>query len=889
VPLVVAGIPVGAMYGLAAVGLILVHRATRNLDLSQGAAATAAAFTMHRLRVDAGVPAGVATAAGLVVAALVGCAGAALARRIGPGRPLAAVVSSLALGGLVLAGCTAAFGTETEFVPPMLTGLSLRVAGTVLSGQQVLVLASALAVVTGGAVALRRTWTGLAWTGLAGDRRAGFVVGLPVRRLEASSYVAAAVLAGAAGMLLAPLLFLDTVQMTVFFLVKPFAAAVVAGLMSLPAALAAGLAIGVAESTLVKVQAVPALGEAVPFALVVLASLPARLGGRWAGGARESSGPPLASGPSRPPGRGPVWPGLALTGLLSVVGPHLGGYWSTIVQLGGITAVLAAAHVVLTGWVGQLSLATPALAGIGAVVAARSATGMGLPFPLPLLAGAAAGALAAGMVGVLLARWARGVLFSAATLTFALACAGALFSLPGFVGPASARSPAAPRIGPVAFSGPRYTWVVVAVAGGVFALLRLLGRSRLGAAMQAVREHEPAAVALGIPAARIRWAAFVVTGALAGVAGALTAFQLRAVAVEQFHPLTALPVLSVAIVGGIESLWGAVLGAALLTAGPELLRDVSSATVAAALPPAVLLLAVTLRPAGLVSLAPRSWSRPAASTGRAPGRSEGAAETPLLVENVTVSCGRTPLVDGMSLAVGPGELVALIGPNGAGKTTLFDAISGFVTPGRGRIALGGRRVDGLRPARRLAAGCGRTFQSGGLFPRLSLRDNVDLPRRWHRLDGPPAGELLAAAGVTAPDRAAADVPPGVARAAELVRLLALRPSVLLLDEPTAGLGRTESDALLRFLRDSAGRAAVLIIEHDLRVVAVTDRVVVMDQGRLLAAGRPDAIRQDPAVIAAYLGPPPPPPSGPDGPPCQTGPTSAEGASDGLPPGGRHKG
>jgi sulfate-transporting ATPase len=454
---------------------------------------------------------------------------------------------------------------------------------------------------------------------------------------------------------------------------------------------------------------------------------------------------------------------VALVAVLVFAAPHLGGYWATIVQLGGISALVAASHVVLTGWVGQLSLAAPALAGIGAIVAARAATGPGLPFPLPLLAGAAAGALAAAVAGVLLARWARGVVFAAGTLAFAAACSGALFSVPAFVGSAAARSPAPPAFGAYGLSGPRYTTVVIAAVAVAFGLLRLLGRSRFGGAMQAVREHETAAVALGIPAGRIRWAAFTVTGALAGLAGALTAFQLQAVAVEQFHPLTALPVLSVAVVGGIESLWGAVVGAALLTAGPELVRHLHAATLAAALPPAVLLVVIALRPGGLASLAASAGRRPAAG-GRAAGPASPAAPAwwrpiaavrrrplapaatapqrrpaePLLVEELVVTFGRLRAVDGMTLAVGPGEVVALIGPNGAGKTTLFDAVSGFVEPAGGRIALGRDRLDGRPAARRLSAGVGRTFQAGGLFPRLSLRDNVDLPRRWHRIAGPPA-------------------------------------------------------------------------------------------------------------------------------------------------------
>jgi branched-chain amino acid transport system ATP-binding protein len=147
----------------------------------------------------------------------------------------------------------------------------------------------------------------------------------------------------------------------------------------------------------------------------------------------------------------------------------------------------------------------------------------------------------------------------------------------------------------------------------------------------------------------------------------------------------------------------------------------------------------------------------------------------------------------------------------------------------------------------------RTFQSGGLFPRLTVQENIDLARRWHRL--PPAGdELFQANGLSSyADRPARALPHGTARIAEILRAVSLRPKVLLLDEPASGLGRKESDALMNLVRETAGDAAVLLIEHDQHVVAMADRAVVMHLGRVLAEGPPSEALRHPEVVAAYLG------------------------------------
>ena len=847
-PLLIAGLPVGAMYGLAALGLVVVHRATRNVDLSLGAVATAAAFTYHRLSMDGALPEPIAALAALGVAAGLGLVGAAATRVLGPDRPLAAAVASLALAGLVLATCTALFGNDTEFVPPLFPGFRAEVAGTVLSGHQLLVLGASAVVVVAGALVLRRSATGMAWTAVAGDRVGASVVGLPVRRIETLSSVTAAVLAGGAGILLAPLLFLDPVQLTVFFLVKPFAAAVVAGLHSLPGALAAGLAIGVLESMSVRVQGIPGLGEAVPFAVLAVALLLRR-----ERGGREVPNAALDRSPSRVPGRGRVWPALFLGTALMLWAPHQSPYQATITQLAGTTALLAATHVVMTGWTGQLSLAQPAFAGIGAITAARLGAGAGWPLPATLLAGVVAGGVAAAVVGAPTAARAQGIRFASFTLAFSAACAGALFLWEPFAGQAEDRALEAPSIGSLQLGGPRFTWVVLVAGALAFGCLRRLARSRWGAAMLATREHPLAAVALGIPAAAVRWIAFAVTGAVAGLAGALSAHQLQSVAVEQFHPLTALPLVSVAAVGGIESLWGAVIGATFLTLAPEALRHTATPTVAAFVAPAALVLTVLLRPGGITSL----------RTGRpSPRRHHGAVAEPgagahapgsLVVDRLRVSYDRFVAVDGVDLSVAPGELVALIGPNGAGKTTVLDAISGFVRPSAGRLVLDGADLA-QRPARaRAGAGVVRTFQAGGLFPRLTLQENIDVVRRWHRL--PPVDEQLLVTTGLVPflDRPANALPHGTARIGEITRAVSLHPKLLLLDEPAAGLSRRESEELIALVRGNAGTAAVLLIEHDQHVVALADRAVVLHLGKVLTDGPPAEALRHPDVVTAYLG------------------------------------
>ncbi len=241
------------------------------------------------------------------------------------------------------------------------------------------------------------------------------------------------------------------------------------------------------------------------------------------------------------------------------------------------------------------------------------------------------------------------------------------------------------------------------------------------------------------------------------------------------------------------------------------------------------------------------------------------------VQNVSKSFGNLLAVRGVSLRVAPGELRAVIGPNGAGKTTFFNLISGFFPPSAGTIRFDGRDVTRLPAHRRVTLGMARTFQVTEIFPELSVFENVRIStevacgyrlRPWigraHRADvARRVEEGLARAGLASKsDRLVGELAHGDQRATEIAMALALQPRLLLLDEPTAGMGEQETYEITRLV----GRLhreqdlTIVLIEHDMRVVFhLADRISVLDQGALLAEGSPKEIAASQEVQAAYLG------------------------------------
>ena len=247
----------------------------------------------------------------------------------------------------------------------------------------------------------------------------------------------------------------------------------------------------------------------------------------------------------------------------------------------------------------------------------------------------------------------------------------------------------------------------------------------------------------------------------------------------------------------------------------------------------------------------------------------------LTVSDVGIAFGGLQAVDGVGFAVGPREVLSIIGPNGAGKTTLFNIVSGIYRPSRGRVTLEGADVTGLAPEALAARGLSRTFQNLQIFARMSAVENVMVGRHLRERTGlvadllrlpsvarqnnatrAAAMERLEAVGLDAhADRPAGALPYGALKRLEIARALASEPKVLLLDEPAAGCNAVETEEIERLVRRIADAGvAVVLVEHDMRLVMrISDRVLVLDRGRPLAEGPPGEVRENPAVIEAYLG------------------------------------
>ncbi len=547
-----------------------------------------------------------------------------------------------------------------------------------------------------------------------------------------------------------------------------------------------------------------------------------------------------------------------------------GGYTQFVIGLVALTTILGAGLNVLYGLTGLVSLGQVGFFAIGAY-ASGIATLSGLSFwvALPLSAGIAG--VAGGLLAVPAVRMA-GPFLAMVTIAFAFivehgavewrSLTGGQNGLMGFPMPA---------IGGYLFSERDLVLLSVVLAGLSLYLFRRLADSGWGMAMTGMRDAEIAASSLGYRPFVIKSAAFVIAAALAGLAGGLFTPLMMFIAPSNFPFSQSILFLFAILIGGSGTVLGPLAGALVTVLLPEFLSGLAEYRLLffGGLLIGVLLLA----PRGIVgtvsSFMPtrRQEIAPASVADVETVLCKEGSGVLLELDTLGISFGGVRAVDEVSLSIRPGEVTSIIGPNGAGKTTILNMVSGFYAPSDGRILLGGKNLAGA-PAHAVArAGIARTYQTTKLFENLSVVANVvsglsrgALGNPW--IDVQSAGNLELAAGLLRfcgyqgdLEKRAGDLPHVDRRLVEIARAMAMRPEILLLDEPAAGLMRADKEALGNLLSRIAGLGlSVVLVEHDMDLVmGISDRILAVDAGTPIAFGTPAEIQVDETVIAAYLG------------------------------------
>jgi ABC-type branched-subunit amino acid transport system ATPase component/ABC-type branched-subunit amino acid transport system permease subunit len=595
--------------------------------------------------------------------------------------------------------------------------------------------------------------------------------------------------------------------------------------------------------------------------------------------------------------------------LLIIAGLSVPRFYSAASDMNDMTGILiflmvAVSATVLTGWAGQLSLGQFAFVALGAYLTAYYGQSLGF---LPSVAlGTLWGVGIAMVIGIPALR-VRGLYLAIITLGFALAVSEYVLLTDRlntyFTGYGSRLTPPVldvPFIGKMDLATDKdaYYYMCFAALMIVIAMVSHLRRTGIGRTLLAVRDNETNAATFTVSPTRAKLIAFGLSGGVAAFAGGLFAAQNATMFPTYFLPEQSIRVLSVAVVGGLTSVTGAILGTLVVVAIPLVFSNTQELQLfASGLGMLVLLMYM---PGGLISVLQSgrdqlleyvarrtSWEPPkgratsdvatlsAHDRAEAPVSKSGEPVVPLRIDDVKVRFGGVFAVNGVSIEVRPGEVVGLIGTNGAGKTTLMNAISGTVKA-TGSVEVFGDRLDRMAPYRRARHGMGRSFQNARIFGGLTVRETIMVALEARErslllpsLTGLPpstfaetrkrkqAGAIVSYLGLGRyADSILSELSTGTRRIVELGAMLALDTRLMLLDEPTAGVAQRETEAfgpLIKAIQKDLG-CAILIIEHDMpMVMSISDRIYCLEAGEVIAEGNPDEVRHDPAVIASYLG------------------------------------
>ncbi|WP_328350957.1 branched-chain amino acid ABC transporter permease/ATP-binding protein [Streptomyces sp. NBC_00445] len=874
------GLGLGALYALTAQGIVLIYRGSGVLNFAHGAIGMAGAYVQWELAVQQGMPYWPAVACGVAASALLGLLTHLLViRPLRRASSLARLVGTLAVFIVLTAVAVKRYGDSVQLVAGKLPNRLLEIAGAKVSEDRVWLLGIAIAVTVVLHVLYRRTLFGLGTTAVAENQSAAASLGWSADLIAAANWGLGSALAGLTGILIVPVIGLSVTGLTTLLL-SALAAALVGRFSSFPVTLAGGLLIGVVQSELTRFGSdVTGLAASVPFlfiALVLVArgkALPLR-------GTFLDRMPTLGTGRVRPV---PLAVAVAVGLLLVSVSSPL---WADAITTTLVLSLIILSIIVVTGYAGQVSLAAYALAGTGAFIAGHVAADWGWPFELALLAGVL-GTVPIGLLFALPAVRTRGVNLAIITLGLATTLETMVFqntdlaTTPGSDGIAVGKQ----TLFGISISGvdhpQRYATVVLVMFVAATLVVANVRRSRSGRRLVAVRANERAAAALGIDVRAAKLYAFGLSSAIAALAGVLTGFRSTSVVLSDFASFDSITVLGLAVIGGVGFLVGPLFGATFAAGtvgarfGDLVLPGLSEWM------PLIGGIILVLTLVGNQDGIGRELAKQAARVDRRTKPLEvdalteqtvdRAAPLSLHVEGLTVRYGGVVAVDGLSFGIEPGQVVGLIGPNGAGKTSAIDAVTGFTRAASGQVRLGERDITRAPVHRRAAAGLSRSFQSLELFEDMTVLDNLyaacDRPGPWTYLTDLirpgsrplPAHVLVAVREFGLQDslnRPVGDLSYGERRLLAIARAVAASPSVLLLDEPAAGLSEDETRELAHLVRRLAEEwgMGILLVEHDVdMVMSVCDQVVVLDFGRRISVGTPEEVRGDAAVRAAYLG------------------------------------
>ena len=857
------GVVNGMVFGLLALGVVLVYRSTRVINLAVGNMGLPATGLMALLVINYNFPywlaLPIALAVGIAVGALIE---RAVIRRLFDAPRVIVLVATIGIGQLmqaVLASYPDLERTRGQRFPAPLTFIWDDVLGLRITGPKLTILVLVPLLAVGLSWFLNRTVFGQTVQASATNADLARLSGIDPKMVQLFVWTIAGLLATISLLLLSAnrgsiggLSNLGPNTMA-----RALAAAVIAGMVSFPRALAAGVTIGVVQA---HVQFVFInQGGLIDFLLFVVVAVAVAFQSR---GSADEAGSFSFSARRRPiPERlREIWwvRGLSTAALglllaIALVLPYLVTRPSRHLLYASILAfaICALSMTIVTGWAGQLSLGQMAFAGIGALFAAgfnRGLTfGVGIgerweffsvtlpkvPYLVSMLLAAGMAAATAALIGLGALR-VKGLLLAVTTFAFAMAAQQYLYRRPVLNGGNSQSIPfRRGSLGPLDLASQRaYYYLCLGILVVLLVVVARLRRSGIGRSIIGVRENEYTAAAYTVSPTRTKLLAFSLAGGIAGLGGALLGGLVQNIPYTErlFQISDSLRLVSIVVIGGLGTLMGPVVGALWVVGLPAFWPD--NELVPLFTSSIGLLILLLYFPGGLIQItysareallrwaesrlpdAPSKTSTAPPAVVLSGGRIRPAYQGPALaVRDVSVTFGGLRAVDRVSIVVHPGEVVGLIGTNGAGKSTLMNAIGGF-TPTEGIVEILGNDVSGRSASARARIGLGRTFQAARLFPELTVRETVQvaleargrtgllstalfLPSssRSERAMASDASDLIDFLGLGRyADDFVAELSTGTRRIVELAGLLALDAQVLCLDEPTAGVAQRETEA-----------------------------------------------------------------------------------------------